>query len=185
MKHLRSVSVVAVLIFTLACATGTVTTVYGPRPAAEVQSQDTVGDILASLDAGYTAAVSTHDAAVATDAPAVHAAHRATILKEHDALVAAWNVLIIWKQAAGSGYSPASVVQPLISASPAFLQLAVDLKVMTQAQADSITKYIVLLFPVTPPTLLTAKPPNALPLPVSTKKTLKSVPTPFLPLPVS
>lgn len=126
---------------------GTTTTAYGPRPTAEVVAQDTVVDVLKTLEDGYKTAVIAHDARAATEDPLVHAAHRALLIKEHDALVAAATTLIAWKQAAGSSYSPASVIQPLVAALPDDLKLAVELGALTQAQADKILAYAKAMFP--------------------------------------
>lgn len=138
----------AVLV-TVACATGTVQTQYGPRPAAEVQVQDTVGDVLISLQAAYTAAVAIHDdpATVTADGPVVHAAHRATLITQHDALLASWNALLLSKQAAGSGYDPVAIVRPLVGALPSFLALAVDLKVLSSDAAAKILSGVKVFFP--------------------------------------
>jgi hypothetical protein len=143
---------VAALLFALAlaalgCATGTVQTTYGPRPAAEVQAQDLAADIIASLEDGYRAAVVAHDQRVMTEDPLKHAANRALLIKEHDALVAAAQVLIQWKMTSGSGYSPAAVMQPLLDSLPAYLALAVDLGAMKQADADKVLAYAKTLFP--------------------------------------
>lgn len=140
---------VIALAFALSCASGTVTTAYGPRPAAEVQAQDTVADILQSLDAGYTAAVRAHDdpSTVGRETPAVHAAHRATLLTQRSALTASWGVLLGWKQAAGSAYTPASVIQPLVGALPSFLDLAVSSGAMTRQTADQVIAFTKALFP--------------------------------------
>lgn len=137
------------LVYALGCASGTVTTAYGPRPAAEVQAQDTVADILQSLDAGYTEAVRIHDAPATVDKETreVHAAHRATLIAQHDALAASWNVLLGWKQAAGSAYTPASVIQPLVASLPSFLDLAVSSGAMTREKADKVLTFVRALFP--------------------------------------
>lgn len=137
------------LFFAFGCATGTVQTVNGPRPAAEVQAQDLAADVLSSLGAAYSAAVAIHDdpATVANESPEVHAKHRAALLTERDALMASWKVLLLWKQTAGSQLSPASVMQPMLDSLPMFLDLAVDLKVLTREKADSIAAYVKLLFP--------------------------------------
>lgn len=145
---------VAALLFALlsavvlgGCASGTVTTQYGPRPAAEVQAQDLAADIISSLEDGYRAAVVAHDQKALTEDPLQHAAHRALLIKEHDALVAAAQVLVQWKMTAGSGYSPAAVMQPLLDSLPAYTALAVDLGAMKQEQADKILAYARTLFP--------------------------------------
>lgn len=131
----------------LGCATGTVQTTYGPRPAAEVQAQDLAADVIASLEDGYRAAVVAHDARVLTEDPLQHAANRALLIKEHDALVAAAQVLIQWKMTSGSGYSPAAVMQPLLDSLPAYLRLAVSLGAMKQSDADKVLAYARALFP--------------------------------------
>lgn len=134
-------------IAALGCASGTVTTPYGPRPAAEVQAQDLAADVLASLEDGYKAAVVAHDARVTTEDPLQHAANRALLIKEHDALVAAAQVLIQWKMTAGSGYSPAAVIQPLLDSLPAYVKLGVSLGALKQSDADKILVYAKTLFP--------------------------------------
>jgi hypothetical protein len=128
-------------------STGTTVTTYGPRPTAEVVAQDTVADILKNLEDGYKAAVVAHDARFGTEDPVKHAANRALLIKEHDALIAAANALVAWKQAAGSSYSPASVIQPLIDSLPDYVKLAVDLGALTQVQGDKILAYAKTLFP--------------------------------------
>jgi hypothetical protein len=142
LRPVGALGVAVILAVALACAHGTVQTVNGPRPAAEVQIQDAIGDILQSLDAGYTAAVAAHDGRVATEDPVVHAAHRATLIKQHDGLTAAWSGLLAWKAIAGSTYTATTVLQPLLGSLPSFLQLAVDLKAMTQAQADVVNAFV-------------------------------------------
>lgn len=135
------------IIVLVSCATGTVQTTYGPRPAAEVQAQDLAADVIASLEDGYKAAVVAHDQKALTEDPLQHAAHRALLIKEHDALIAASQVLVQWKMTAASGYSPASVIQPLLDSLPAYLKLAVDLGAMKQADADKVLAYAKTLFP--------------------------------------
>lgn len=135
------------LAVALGCASGTVQTTYGPRPAAEVQAQDLAADVIASLEDGYRAAVVAHDARALTEDPLKHSARRALLIKEHDALVAAAQVLVQWKMTAGSGYSPAAVMQPLLDSLPAYLALAVDLGAMKQADADKVLAYARTLFP--------------------------------------
>lgn len=149
----RSLSLLCALVVglslggTIGCASGAVQTAAGPRPAAEVQAQDTTADILQSLDAGYSSAVAAHDAIATTEDPVVHASHRTTLVSVHDGLLASWNLLLAWKQASGSSYSPASVILPLKDSLPSFLALAVDLKAMSQAQADKVSQFVKEAFP--------------------------------------
>jgi hypothetical protein len=146
-RGLAALTASVALLLSVACATGTAQTAYGPRPAAEVQIQDTVGDVLQSLQDAYTASVAAHDARVATEDPVVHAAHRATLITQHDALVAGWQALLLSKQVAGSGYDPVKIVQPLIAALPSFLSLAVDLGAMSPDAAAKVLAAVKVFFP--------------------------------------
>jgi hypothetical protein len=135
-----------VLLVSVSCATGTVQTASGPRPAAEVQVQDTVGDLLNSLQAAYTASVAAHDARVATEDPVLHAAHRATLLTYHDALAASWQALLVSKQVAGTT-DLVAIVTPLVAALPDFCALAVDLGAMTPDAAAKVIALVKTYFP--------------------------------------
>jgi len=161
MKRHRSPSLVAALVLGLSlggawiiavtetgCA-GTIQTTQGPRPTTEVVTQDGVADTLAALDLGYKEAVRIHDdpATVAKESAEVHAKARATLITQHDGLTAAWNVLIAWKKASASAYSPRDVIQPLVAALPSFLALAVDEGAMTQAKADEVSAFVRKVFP--------------------------------------
>jgi len=147
MRGLRAVLVAIALGALIACGTGTVTTSTGQVvPVVTVQIQDSAADVLKLLDDAYKSAVATHDAAALTEDPVVHAKHRAILLATYTGLRSSWDALIAWK-AASTGAPPTNVLSSVVTAARDFVPLAVELKAIPQATADTITKYLNAFFP--------------------------------------
>ena len=138
---------VLLVVTLLGCAPGTVTTSTGQVVSAGVvQAQDTAADILHSIDDGYKAAVAAHDTLAPTEDPAIHAAHRAILLKTYAGLRGSWDALIAWK-GTSTATAPPAVLQSVVGAARDFIPLAVQLKAIPQSTADSILKYLNTFFP--------------------------------------
>ena len=135
-----------VLVLT-ACGTGSVTTSTGAVvPAATVEAQDTVADIVSELKTAYLQAVAAHDARAATEDPAIHKAHREALLDVKAGLKATAHALATWK-AASVGAAPAEVLRPLVASARAFLDLAVELNVLSAQRAAAIRAFLDNAFP--------------------------------------
>jgi hypothetical protein len=147
---------VALAVMILAsCATGYVTTSTGAIvPAATVQAQDLTGDALSILQDVHNAAVTAHDARMATHLAAIeagnpeaiagdaefrkeHAQRRATLLASASGLRAAWDGLSAWKAGSG-GEGLATIALRVRPAVPELLRAAVELKLISQTYADAI-----------------------------------------------
>lgn len=130
-----------------ACGTGTVTTSTGAVvPASTVEAQDAVADLVSEMKTAYLQAVTAHDARAATEDPAIHKAHREALLDVKAGLKATAHGLATWK-AASVGAAPAEVLRPLVASARGFLDLAVELKVMTEQRAAAIRAFIDTAFP--------------------------------------
>ena len=123
------------------CASGTARTSAGPRPAAEVQAQNAVGDILQGIDDGYRAAVALHNAGKGTTAPDVYASEKRTLDAVRAGLVGSWQALAAWKTST-SGGSAGAVMASVRSALGAFLELAVRTGAMRQSAADAVLAFV-------------------------------------------
>lgn len=134
---------VVALTLTLGCATGTIPTSAGDRPAATVQAQDAIADVLKIGDDTYKTAVAQHDAmpicsAVIVqpcDVPDLHAKHRAQLLTAAQALRASWSGLIAWKQS-GDPLAARTAFCDLQKGLPDFEALAVGFGIVKQPDAD-------------------------------------------------
>lgn len=144
--RLLSGALAAVLLLA-SCGTGSVTTSTGAVvPAATVEAQDNVADIVSELKTAYLQAVTAHDARAATEDPAVHKRHREVLLDVKAGLKATAHALATWK-AASVGAAPAEVLRPLVASARAFLALAAELGVLTDARAAAIRAFLDTAFP--------------------------------------
>lgn len=140
----------ACALLSLGCASGTVHTSQGERPAAVVEAQDNVADILKILDDGYKAAVAKHDATpvcgpttLGTCEPeAVHAEHRKVLLRERAALRLSWDGLIAWKRSTSDVPPAALFTRELAAATPDFLDLAGAFGVMSPTTIERVKKFL-------------------------------------------
>lgn len=89
------------------CASGVVTTSTGQVvPAATVQAQDNIADVLKVADDVYKQVRTRHDSTPVCsqivpppcEEPAVHTSHRLTLLASARILRSAWTGLIAWKE---------------------------------------------------------------------------------------
>jgi len=145
-ERLLSGALAAVLLLA-SCGTGSVTTSTGAVvPAATVEAQDTVADIVSELKTAYLQAVTAHDARALTEDPAVHKRHREVLLDVKAGLKATAHALATWK-AASVGAAPAEVLRPLVASARAFLALAAELGVLTDARAAAIRAFLDNAFP--------------------------------------
>ncbi len=134
---------VAALVFAFGCASGTIDTSAGPRPAATVQAQDAIADFLKIADDTYKAAVAKHDATPVCsatvpqpcDVPELHAKHRTQLLTAARVLRASWGGEIAWKQT-GDPTSARLAFCELVKELPDFEALAVGFGLVKQADAD-------------------------------------------------
>ncbi len=130
------------LVLSLGCASGTVQTSTGPRPAAEVQIEDGVADTLKAFSDAYNQARLIHDGEVVTASIAEqHARDRDTLLEAAQALRSAWGLLATAK-ASTSGLAPLQVLAPVVSVSGDLLALAQRLGVLSSAGAAKIAAVI-------------------------------------------
>lgn len=139
-----------VVIAVCACSCGPrppVTTSTGAVvPAATVEAQDAVADIVSEMKTAYLQAVAAHDARAATEDPAAHKQHREVLLDVKAGLKATAHALATWK-AASDGAAPAEVLRPLVASVRAFLDLAEELKVMKPERVAAIRAFVDTAFP--------------------------------------
>lgn len=137
----------------IGCASGYVTTSTGAvRPAAEVQSQDVVGDVLHSLSEGYSAAREKHDATPVCSATVpppcesveTHAKHRKILLASARGLRAGWAGLESWKLSTAAK-PPANAFCPLVQAAPDFLGLLFEFGVIDEKGATTARQVLATL----------------------------------------
>lgn len=134
---LALVGVIA-LALSFGCATGPVTTSTGAVvPAATVQSQDNVADVLHMVRESHRQYVALYEATKTTMDPVTRAKQYQTLNDLANGLDASQAALITWKQV-NAGASPGTILRPILATAPAFLDLAVRAKLLTQAQADMV-----------------------------------------------
>ena len=122
-----------------ACGTGNVTTSTGAIvPAATVESQDNVADVLHLIRGAHASYVATvwEPGKAALD-PATRAKRYQLLTDLANGLDASQAALISWKLGS-TGATPASVLRPILASAPAFLDLAVQAGLLTQAQANIV-----------------------------------------------
>jgi hypothetical protein len=135
---LLTLSMAACTLALPGCATGPVTTSTGAVvPAATVQSQDNVADVLHMVRESHRQYVALYEATKATMDPATRAQQYQTLNDFANGLDASQALLITWKQT-NTGASPGTILKPILATAPAFLDLAVRAKLLTQAQADVV-----------------------------------------------
>lgn len=115
-------------------------------PAATVEAQDAVADIVSEMKTAYLQAVAAHDARAGTEDPVLHAKHREALLDVKAGLKATAHSLATWK-AASDGAAPSEVLRPLVASVRGFLDLAVELKVLSAQRAAAILAFIDTAFP--------------------------------------
>lgn len=133
--------VVVLSLSLFGCATGTTQTTQGPRPAAQVQAQDSIADVLSLIQDVYVQAVAAHDARALTEDPAIHAANRATLLAARDGLSAAWASLMVSKTIS-NGAPPMTVVRSVLDVTDPLLALANRLGVISPSTETTIRTFI-------------------------------------------
>lgn len=143
----RALPALFLVVLLSACGTGSVTTSTGAVvPAATVEAQDAVADIVSEMKTAYLQAVTAHDARAATEDPAVHKIHREALLDVKAGLKATAHALATWK-AASVGAAPAEVLRPLVASARSFLALAVELGVLSPERAAAIRAFLDNAFP--------------------------------------
>ena len=136
------------------CGSGVMDTSLGPRPAAEVKTEDTAADVLKAFGDGYKAAAAKHDAtpvcgdslAVNCEPDGVHAEHRAVLKKTAAGLRASWASLIAAKKL-GAAASTKDAIKVLVPLADPFLNLAVELNVLSPMDAERVRGMLLVLFP--------------------------------------
>jgi hypothetical protein len=145
MRKLAPLLILAVI--GLGCATGTVTTSTGAIVSAgTMQAQNGAGDWLKVFSDAYVRAVAIHDSpsVVAADSVTTHASRHLLLMQFHDGLVASYAAELAWKagsNATSASVVPAAVLCSLGSSLTPFLAVAVDFKLITQAQSDSASAF--------------------------------------------
>lgn len=130
-----------------ACSSGTVTTSTGAVvPAATVEAQDNVADLVAEMKEAYKKAVIAHDARAGTEDPVVHETHRKALLAFKAGLQGTSKALLASKQASASA-APLDVLRPCADSGRAFLTLAVDLGILKAERAQEIRVFLDAAFP--------------------------------------
>jgi outer membrane murein-binding lipoprotein Lpp len=139
---------VALAVLILAgCASGYVTTSTGAIvPAAVVEAQDTVADIVSEMKTAYLQAIAAHDARAGTEDPALHETHRKALLDFKAGLQGTAHGLAAWKQT-NAAAAPAEILRPSIASIRSFLVLSVDLGVLKEGRAAQIRAFIDAAFP--------------------------------------
>lgn len=123
-----------------------VTSTGATVPAATVEAQDAVADLVSEMKVAYRQASAAHDARAATEDPAIHKAHREALLDVKAGLKATAHALATWK-AASVGAAPAEVLRPLVASARGFLDLAVELNVLSAQRAAAIRAFLDNAFP--------------------------------------
>lgn len=149
----RGVRALSVLLLAFAgliaasCSSGTVTTSTGAVvPAAVVEAQDTVADIVSEMKTAYLQAIAAHDARAGTEDPALHETHRKALLTFKAGLQGTAHGLAAWKQT-NAGATPSEILRPSVSSIRSFLVLSVDLGVLKEERAAQIRAFIDAAFP--------------------------------------
>jgi hypothetical protein len=147
-KLTRLAPLLALVLVLTACGTGNVTTSTGAIvPAATVESQDNIADLLHVVREAHRSYIATVWEPTKITLDPVTRANRFRLLNTMaDGLDASQALLITWKQI-NAGASPGSVLRPIVGAAPAFLDLAVQAGLLTQAQAN-VAKGILASIPV-------------------------------------
>lgn len=132
------------------CDSGTVTTSTGAVvPAATVQAQDAVADVLHQIREAHRSYVTTTwEAEKASLDPATRAKRYKLLNDLADGLDASQALLISWKQSS-VGATPSTVLRPILASAPAFLDLAVTAGLLTAEEAK-IAKGILASIPPDP-----------------------------------
>lgn len=133
---LSRVALALCLLSVVACASGNVTTSTGAVvPAATVQTQDNVADVLHTLRAAQSDLVARFEATKATMTAEERARQYGILIGSADGLDASQAALVAWKRQS-AGATPSSVLAPIVAQAPALLRLAVQAHVLTEAQAN-------------------------------------------------
>ena len=147
-KHLRSLApLIAVLLVVSACGGAPVPTSNGVLvPANTLAAQNGAGDWLKVFSDAYVRAVAIHDSpsVVAADSVTTHASRHLLLMQFHDGLLASYAAELAWKagsNATSASAVPAAVLCSLGSSLTPFLAVAVDFKLITQAQSDSAAAF--------------------------------------------
>lgn len=134
-----------VVIAVCACSCGPrppVTTSTGAVvPAATVEAQDAVADILKLLKDAQADLVAQYEREKESLTASERKARYEQLTMQADALDSSWAALIAWKRQSG-GAAPADILRPVVAQAPAFLRLAVAAKVLTQKQADFVSGFL-------------------------------------------
>lgn len=143
----RALPVFFLVVLAAGCASGYVTTSTGAVvPAAVVEAQDTVADIVSEMKTAYLQAIAAHDARAGTEDPALHETHRKALLTFKAGLQGTAHGLAAWKQT-NAGATPSEILRPSVSSIRSFLVLSVDLGVLKEERAAQIRAFIDAAFP--------------------------------------
>lgn len=123
----------------IGCASGNVTTSTGAVvPAATVESQDNIADLLHMVREAHRAYIATEWEPKKSALDLTTRAVRFKLLNDFaNGLDASQALLIAWKQT-NAGAAPGTILRPILATAPAFLDLAVSAHLLTQAQADAV-----------------------------------------------
>lgn len=129
---------IVIFIFSVsASCNGTVQTTEGPRPAATVQAQDLVADLLKMLREAHTKAVQIHDSRVQIEDPVLHRQHRQLLIDMGDSINVSFGLLAAWKSRTADA-TPSDIMLPIFRIGPSFCDLAVSFGLLKQADADKV-----------------------------------------------